>query len=75
MDLAFSPEEIANYAGQVCEVRLSDDAITYIHAHGKGRLRMTTTWLERAERVAGLNRLDEITAAHLEAYAARERQE
>lgn len=70
----FSPEEIANYAGQVCEVRLSDDAITYIHAHGKGRLRMTTTWLERAERVAGLNRLEVITAAHLEAYAARERQ-
>lgn len=69
----FDQQEIANYAEQVCEVALSDDAITFIHLHGKGRLRMTTTWLERAERIAGHNRLDVVTAAHLEAYLEKER--
>ncbi|WP_028319614.1 AAA family ATPase [Desulfobulbus elongatus] len=70
----FSQAEIANYAEQVCEVRLTDDAIAFVHLHGKGRLRMTTTWLERAERIAGLNRLEEVSAAHLEAYLEKERQ-
>lgn len=69
----FSQQEIASYAEQVCEVALSDDAIAFIHLHGSGRLRMTTTWLERAERIAGHNRLDVVTAAHLEAYLEKER--
>jgi len=68
----FDQREIANYAEQVCEVRLTSDAITFIHLHGKGRLRMTTTWLERAERIASHNKLEEVTAAHLEAYLKRE---
>ena len=38
-----------------------------------GRLRMTTTWLQRAERIAKNHKLEEISAPYLEAYLKKER--
>lgn len=63
---------VTEYAEQICEVKLTPSALQYIHAREKGRLRMTTTWLERAERLAAMNDLEVVDAAHLEAYARRE---
>ncbi len=68
----FDQKGIANYAAQVCDVELTEDAYDFIHIHGKGRLRMTTTWLERCERIAKYNKLDVLDATHLEAYLVKE---
>ncbi len=69
----FNEDEIAEYAERICEVRLSSDAIAFVRMHGKGRLRMTTTWLQRAERIAKNHKLEEVSAAYLEAYLQKER--
>ena len=68
----FDEAEIAACAEQICEVKLSDDSIRFIRLHGAGRLRMTTTWFERAERIARFQKLDEVTAEYLEAYRLKE---
>jgi len=64
----FSEAEIKKLASQICEVALSDDAISYIHKQSKGKLRLTTTWMSRAEKLARLNGIDEVTAAHLQQF-------
>jgi len=69
----FNEAEIAEYAERICEVKLSDDAISFIRRHSQGRLRMTTTWLQVAERIAKGHKLEEITAAYLQAYQQKER--
>lgn len=67
----FDTKGLANYAEQICDVALSGSAYEFIHVHGKGRLRMTTTWLERCERIARLNKLDVVEGKHLEAYLVK----
>ena len=61
----FDAAEIANLAAQICETRLSDDAVGHIHKASRGKLRLVTTWFARAERIARLNKLDLVTAKHL----------
>ena len=64
----FDQEEIKNLAAQICETALSDDAVAYIHKQSKGKLRLTTTWMARAEKMARLNNLETVEAAHLRRY-------
>ncbi len=64
----FNEAEISDLAAQICEVPLSSGAIAYIQKQAKGKLRLTTTWLSRAEQLAKLNDLDQVGSAHLQQY-------
>lgn len=62
----FDEQEVANLAAQICETPLTEDAVEFIYRHGKGKLRLTTTWFSRAEALARHNKLDTISGAHLQ---------
>lgn len=62
----FDNKELTNLAGQVCEVRISADGISFIKERSKGRLRLSMQWFAKAEGLARRNQIDEITAAHLQ---------
>ena len=64
----FDEKEIANLADQICEIQLTGDAITFIHGQSKGKLRLITTWMSRAEQMAKLNDLKSVSAANLQQY-------
>lgn len=57
-------DDVVDVAGQLCEVRLTDDAIDYIYGDA-GRFRQVLKWFYRAEAIARVNGLQEITAKHL----------
>lgn len=63
----FDESEITNMATQICDVELTASAIAYIHKQSAGKLRLTTTWLARAEKVARLHKLGKIDGDHLHA--------
>jgi hypothetical protein len=67
----FDKEEIASLAENICSAKLSPCAIDYITQAGGGKLRLTTTWFSRAEQLAGRNKIEVITGAHLRAYGER----
>lgn len=50
---------------EMCEVRLSDDAVKYIHSQAK-RFRKIIVRLYRCEQLAHINNLKEIKAEHLQ---------
>lgn len=64
----FDKDEISNLADQICDVKLSSSAVDFIHKQSQGKLRLTTTWMARAEKIARLNELDQIESAHLINY-------
>ncbi len=64
----FDEKEIANLADQICEIPLDKDAISYIFGQSKGKLRLITTWMSRAEQMARLNDLKSVSAADLQQY-------
>jgi len=57
-------QDIRTIADQLCEVTLSDDAVSYI-AQQANRFRRVIVWLYRAEAIAKANSLKQITAGHL----------
>ena len=57
-------KDIKMIAEQLCEVKLSDDAIQYI-ASQANRFRRVLVWLYKAEAIARANSLKEIQAKHL----------
>ena len=59
-----SESDIKGIAEQMCEVKLTADAIPYIHSQAN-RFRRIVVWLYRAESIARANSLKEITAQHL----------
>lgn len=59
-----SLQDIKSIALQMCEVKLTEDAVSYIHTQAN-RFRRVLVWLYRAESLARTNNLKEITAAHL----------
>ncbi len=63
----FSREEINSLAEQICEVGLSGSAVTFIHKQSQGKLRLTTTWMARAEKITRLNKLEIVEGEHLQA--------
>lgn len=61
----FDEADIAGLAEQICEVPISKDGVKYILDRGAGKFRRTMVWFSRAERMARLSNLDEVTAEHL----------
>lgn len=57
--------DVAGMAKQLCEVELDQDACAFIHGNSQGKLRRITMWFARAEKVARVNKLETVTAAHL----------
>jgi hypothetical protein len=64
---AFEAADIGGIAEQICECRISDDGIKYIHERGHGKFRRTILWFSRAEALARRNNLEVVTAEHLAA--------
>lgn len=56
--------DIKVIAEQMCEVKLSDDAIMFIHTQ-TNRFRRVMVWLYKAERIAKTNNFKQVTAEHL----------
>lgn len=57
-------DDVASVAEQLCEVRLTGDAVDFIHAEAD-RFRQVLRWLYKAEARARANDLEEISAANL----------
>jgi len=57
-------DDVADVAGQLCEVRLTGDAIDFIYGDA-GRFRQVLKWFYKAEVIARVNNLEEISAADL----------
>jgi DNA transposition AAA+ family ATPase len=60
-----SLSDVKAIAEQMCDVKLSDDAISYTHSHAN-RFRRVVVQLYKAEAMARANSLKEVTAAHLQ---------
>jgi DNA transposition AAA+ family ATPase len=58
-------KDVATIAEQLCEVGLTKDAVSFIHADTT-RFRRLIVWLYRAEMFANANGRKEVTAADLE---------
>jgi len=61
---SLTEQDIRMIADQLCEVALSDDAISYI-AEQANRFRKIVVWLYRAEAIAKANSLKVVSAQHL----------
>ncbi len=61
----FSAKDIAGLATEICEIPLSDCGVKFIRDSGHGKLRTTTMWFTRAEKLAAQNDIETITADHL----------
>ena len=59
-----SVKDVGAIAEQMCEVKLTDDAISYIHSQAN-RFRRVVVWLYKCEAIARTNSLKEIPAAYL----------
>jgi DNA transposition AAA+ family ATPase len=57
--------DVKTITEQMCDVRLSEDAVKYIHDRAH-RFRRVVVWLYKAESFAKGNNLKEITAKHLD---------
>jgi DNA transposition AAA+ family ATPase len=57
-------EDVQTISEQLCEVKLSEDAVAYIH-NAAQKFRKVVVFLYRAEAVARANGLKAVTAAHL----------
>lgn len=57
--------DVKSIAEQMCEVKLAEDAVSYIYSEAK-RFRRVVVCLYKAEAIARANSLKEITAAHLQ---------
>ncbi|KAF0145074.1 MAG: prophage MuSo1 DNA transposition protein [Nitrospirae bacterium] len=57
--------DIKAIADQMCDIKLSDDAVQHIHKQAN-RFRRVVVQLYKAEAIARTNSLKEVTAAHLQ---------
>lgn len=57
-------QDVKSIAEQMCDVRLSEDAVSYIHNQAN-RFRRVVVWMYKAEALAKANSLKEVTAQHL----------
>jgi DNA transposition AAA+ family ATPase len=56
--------DVRTIADEMCEVKLKDDAVKFIHSQAT-KFRRIIVWLYRAEHIARTNGLKEIAAEHL----------
>jgi len=68
---SFTVEDVAEIAGQLCEVKFDNGAIEWLTRYGEGRFRPLQRWFRTAEKTAKTNGLETITAAHLDQLRAR----
>lgn len=61
---ALGLQDVKAIAAQMCEVKLADEAASYIHSQ-TNRFRRVVIWLYRAEHIARANSLKEVRAEHL----------
>lgn len=61
---ALTRDDLSVIATQLCEVKLTDDGIDFIH-NDTARFRQVVKWLYKAEAIARANNLKEVTAADL----------
>ncbi len=59
-----SAQDVKSVAEQMCEVRLADDAVSYIHNQAN-RFRRVVVWLYKAEAIAKANSIKEVEMKHL----------
>jgi DNA transposition AAA+ family ATPase len=59
--------DVVSIAEQICETKISKDGTAFIHRESDG-FRRIMVWLYRAEHLARVNGLKEVTAAHLEGW-------
>lgn len=57
-------QDVKAIAEQMCEVRLTDNAVSYIHNQAN-RFRRVVVWLYKAEALARANSLKEVDVSHL----------
>ncbi len=57
--------DVKSVAEQMAEVKLSEDAVSYIHNQAN-RFRRVVVWLYKAEAIAKANSLKEVTMQHLQ---------
>ncbi len=65
----FDEVDLTKLAAQICEVKISEAGIKFILDRGYGKFRRTMVWFSRAERLARINKLDEVDVRHLQAAA------
>jgi len=65
-----SEEDVAKFAGQVCEVGMDDSAISEIYRISGGKLRKIIAEIYKVERIARANDLGSINATHLKVKKA-----
>lgn len=58
-------EDIRDVIKQICEVEISEDGIDYITERTGGKFRLIRHWMRRAERIANVNSLKQVTAGDL----------
>lgn len=61
----FGLDDIKKIAEQICEVRINDNGLRFIHERGQGKFRLTMSWFAKAERLARNNCLELVTEEHL----------
>lgn len=61
---SLSGEDVASIADQICEVKLTKDAVAHIHQTAN-RFRQVMVWLYKAESIARTNNLTQVTADDL----------
>jgi len=59
-----SEADIRTIADEMCEVKIKDDAVKFIHSQAT-KFRRVIVWLYRAEHIARTNGLKEVSAQHL----------
>jgi len=57
--------DVRTIANEMCEVKLLDDAVKYIHSQAN-KFRKIVVWMYRAEHIARTNNLNAIGAEHLQ---------
>lgn len=65
-----SEEDVAKFAGQVCEVGMDDSAISEIYRVSGGKLRKIIAEIYKVERIARANDLGAISATHMKVKKA-----
>lgn len=63
----FDLADVEKLAKQICEVDITPEGIKFIHDRGFGKFRRTMVWFARAERIARVNKLEQVELEHLQA--------
>jgi DNA transposition AAA+ family ATPase len=66
--IKFTPltkNDVSSVIAQMCEVKVSKDAVDYMAEQSAGKFRSLRYWIRKAERVARVNNLNTVTAGDI----------